>query len=76
MKKRIREIYKCLDARLYEAALALSLTLPDICGQIEYPDLGVAARYKKWVNNYIDKINEDSKNIKKISKIYNCKSRR
>lgn len=56
MKKRIREIYKCLDARLYEAALALSLTLPDICGQVEYPDLGVAARYKKWVDNYIDKI--------------------
>ena len=25
------------------------------------------------INNYIDKINEDSKNIKKISKIYNCK---
>ena len=25
------------------------------------------------INNYIDKINEDSKNIKKISKLYNCK---
>lgn len=25
------------------------------------------------INNYINKINEDSKNIKKISKIYNCK---
>ena len=27
----------------------------------------------KSINNYIDKINEDSKNIDKISKIYNCK---
>ena len=25
------------------------------------------------IKNYIDKINEDSKNIKKISKLYNCK---
>ena len=27
----------------------------------------------KSINNYIDKINDDSKNIDKISKIYNCK---
>ena len=27
----------------------------------------------KTMNNYIEKINEDSKNIDKISKIYNCK---
>jgi chromosome segregation ATPase len=27
----------------------------------------------KSINNYIEKINEDSKNIDKISKIYNCK---
>lgn len=27
----------------------------------------------KSINNYIDKINEDSKNIDKILKIYNCK---
>ena len=27
----------------------------------------------KSINNFIDKINEDSKNIDKISKIYNCK---
>ena len=28
----------------------------------------------KEINNYIEKINEDSKNINKISKIYNCKN--
>ena len=28
----------------------------------------------KDINNYIEKINEDSKNINKISKIYNCKN--
>ena len=27
----------------------------------------------KSINNYIEKINEDSKNVDKISKIYNCK---
>ena len=28
----------------------------------------------KSINNYIEKINEDSKNVDKISKIYNCKA--
>ena len=30
MEKRIQEARKCLDNGLYEAALALALTLPDI----------------------------------------------
>lgn len=35
------------------SSLALALTLPDICGQIEYGNAPVADRYKKWFNEYI-----------------------
>ena len=56
MKSKIIEIRKCLDAELYQTALALALTLPDVCGQIEYPSLSsVGKRYEKWVETYIDK---------------------
>ena len=36
---RIEEIYKCLDSKLWQSALALSLTIPDICGQIEFKEM-------------------------------------
>ena len=55
MKKRIDEIRDCLNKELYEAALALALTLPDICGQVEYPKCNfVGQRYTKWIDNYVD----------------------
>ena len=50
MEKRIQEARKCLDNGLYEAALALALTLPDICGQVEYPAIKkVGERYTKMI---------------------------
>lgn len=55
MIQRIKEIRKCLNANLYEAALALALTLPDICGQIEYPNALVGKRYRDWISNFVDK---------------------
>lgn len=53
MKDKIDEIKKALDAGAYFAALALSLTLPDICGQIEYPGSKVGVRYVKWYDKYV-----------------------
>ena len=55
MLNRIAEIRSCIRNKEYEAALALALTLPDICGQVEYPDQKVGARYRAWINNYVDK---------------------
>ncbi|WP_273832345.1 hypothetical protein [Guptibacillus sedimenti] len=43
MLDKIKDIKIALNNKSYLSALALSLTLPDICGQIEYPDLK-----KKW----------------------------
>ncbi len=50
----IQEIETCLKNRCYFAALALTLTLPDICGAAEYPDeTSVAKRYISWYDKYI-----------------------
>jgi hypothetical protein len=46
----IREAYK---NGLYEPALALALTLPDICGAIKYRSDEVGDRYIKWSNDHI-----------------------
>lgn len=56
MIERIKEIRECLNTNHYEAALALALTLPDICGQVEYgPNVGVGDRYRNWISNFVDK---------------------
>lgn len=55
MKNRIQEARNCLKDGLYEAALALALTLPDICGQVEYPSITkVGERYTKWFDKFVD----------------------
>lgn len=38
---------------MYQSALALTLTLPDICGQVEMPSARVGARYKSWFDQYV-----------------------
>ena len=48
------EIRKALEFDLYNCALALSLTLPDVCGKIEYPnEHSPSVRYKKWYVTYV-----------------------
>lgn len=53
----INEIKYALKSKHYISALALSLTLPDICSQVETQnkkdDVGV--RYRNWIDKYIDK---------------------
>lgn len=36
---RIEEIRKDIEAACYQSALALALTLPDICGQVAHPEM-------------------------------------
>ena len=49
----IDEIEKALNHDLYFAALNLALTLPDICGKAEHPDLRTGERYKKWYDEIV-----------------------
>lgn len=56
MEELLNQIEKSLDAALYMIALQSSLTLPDICGSLEYPSQGVGKRYITWYNNYYHEI--------------------
>ena len=49
----IDETEKALSHDLYFAALNLALTLPDICGKAEYPNLRTGERYKKWYDENV-----------------------
>ena len=50
----VQEIATCLKNRCYFAALALTLTLPDICGAAEFPhEASVTKRYINWYDKYI-----------------------
>lgn len=53
-EKKIASIRKAFQHQLYEPALALALSLPDICASIEFPQIStVTERYIKWSNNHI-----------------------
>lgn len=52
-EEKIASVRLALKNELYEPALALALSLPDICGSIEYPNDSVTDRYIKWSNQYI-----------------------
>ena len=55
----IKEINKALDNDCFLVALMTALTLPDICGAIEYPKESEGSRYKKWYAEYIGKYETD-----------------
>ncbi|VXA96380.1 hypothetical protein [Bacillus altitudinis] len=57
----IKDIENALRNKSYLSALALSLTLPDICGKIEYPQFknkngyrNVGEQYKMWFDNWVN----------------------
>lgn len=54
LMERVDEVEKVLADGFYQSALALALTLPDICGKILFPEEGsVGARYRKWFDQYV-----------------------
>ena len=52
--KIIKDIETSLENGAYLGALALALTLPDICGKAAYPSLKVGERYKKWYDANVE----------------------
>jgi hypothetical protein len=49
----VRDIHGAVDAGALYSALALALTIPDICGAIEYPTEPVAnRRYRAWFDDW------------------------
>ena len=52
---KIAEVRSALSAKLYNCALAISLTLPDICGKTAFPgEKSPAKRYKNWFSTYAE----------------------
>jgi len=49
----VNEIHTCLKNRCWFAALSLTLMLPDICGEAEYPNRQVGERYISWYDTYV-----------------------
>lgn len=77
--QRMEEIKKCLDNQMWQAALSLSLTLPDICGKIEFPymikngketESSNSYRYKEWFKKYTEKYFEYKENLTQDGQVY------
>ena len=54
MENTIKSIRKSLEDKNYLAALALTLTIPDVCGHVEFPNDGNGDRYRKWYDRFFD----------------------
>lgn len=63
----ILSIKQSLAYKNYYGALALALTLPDICSNLEFPKIErVGIRYEKWCEKYIKSIFLNSNDYYKI----------
>lgn len=52
-QNKINEINQAIRYELYNCALSLALTLPDICGKVEFPnEFSPGKRYKDWFSLY------------------------
>ena len=64
----VKEIRASLVNEQYYAALSLALTLPDICGSVEFPNKMIHERYIGWYDRYIGdqmKAGEFAKGLRK-----------
>ena len=50
---RVEEIERAIANKMYQSALALALTLPDICGNAEIPSPHVGMRYRVWFDKHV-----------------------
>src|ERR1022692_3933877 len=49
----LNDILHALKARAFYSSLALALTIPDICGSIDYPaETSVGKRYRDWFTDW------------------------
>lgn len=67
MIEKIREIEKAIEHECYYSALALALTIPDICGKVYCPTLNRnRKRYIKWFDDHVAHYYQDPSNTVKI----------
>lgn len=60
MLEKIKEIDRAIGCGYYYGALALTLTLPDICGKVYCPELNgkneKGERYRKWFDDFVAQV--------------------
>lgn len=56
MEDTIKSIRKSLEDKNYLAALVLALTIPDVCGNVEYPNRKNGDRYRDWYKKFFDDV--------------------
>lgn len=54
----IEALERSIKDRNWYSVLFISLTLPDICGKVEYPNKGSKARTVLWFDRYLGSINK------------------
>lgn len=61
LEDRLKEIENAITLELWQSAFPLSLTVPYICGQIEFKDLvydngrrNIGLQYKNWFKKYVE----------------------
>lgn len=60
VREKINDVHIALQAGAHLSALALALTLPDICGKVEYPELNGKLAYIGWFDRYALELFESS----------------
>ena len=53
MERFTNSVKHSLETKNWLSALFLSVALPDICGALENPEMGVGERYRNWFNQYL-----------------------
>lgn len=53
MRVYLASLQQCIDAKIWPAAVCLALTLPEMAGAVESPELEVQQRYAKWFDQWV-----------------------
>lgn len=53
MERFVKSVQASIRSENWYGALAIALTLPDICGRMEAPNLNSQKRYTDWFNRYL-----------------------
>lgn len=54
MNNLTNSLKRAIEQKNWYASVIIALTLPDICGKIEYPEEHSGSRYKKWCEKYLE----------------------
>lgn len=56
MKRFTDAVRSAVATKNWYGALAMALTLPDVCGRLEQPTVGSGARYAQWFGQWVQPI--------------------